>query len=220
MRAFPRASRDMTGMPDNAYYDDNTAPGFKTPAPVASFDTDIFFVLIFATLWAWMEVEIEGKNGWAQKLPTSCAFMGWTWYHVSMNIIVLVVLYRGLRCVQFEQCVWKNVLFFILYSVAWFVVQDLTWFVVNPSYGISKYTVHDIPWHASKPWFGGTFVYNWVVLFCWALAAGLQLVYCNSLRIFRDMCIAGFYVLVLVLCSATHPNMYNSPVVSNSGCYL
>jgi len=39
---------------------------------------DIFFVIAFATLWAWMEVEIEGKHGWAQKLPTACDFMGCT----------------------------------------------------------------------------------------------------------------------------------------------
>ena len=180
---------------------------------------DIVFVLLLATLWAWMEVEIEGKHGWAQQLPTACAFWGWTWYHVSMNFIILIVLYRSLRSVQFEQgC--TSLIYFALYTVAWFVVEDVLWFVLNPSFGIKHYTVAGIPWHASKPWFGGTFVYNWVVLFCWAIAAGLQFAYCNSLRIFRDMCIAGFYVLVLVLYSITNSTTYNSPVVSNSGCYL
>ena len=31
--------------------------------------SDMVFTLIFATLWAWMEVEMEGKHGWAVNLP-------------------------------------------------------------------------------------------------------------------------------------------------------
>jgi len=182
--------------------------------------TDMFFVIIFATLWAWLEVEIEGKYGWAQNLPTSCAFMGWTWYHVCMNIIVLGILHRGLRCVQFEPDEWKRVVFFMLYSFAWFVVEDVLWFVINPSYGISKYTVSDIPWHAAKPWFAGTFVYNWIVFFVWTVAASIQVRYMQSSLIFRDMCVAVIYVLVLVLASLACPGDYTSPVVSNTGCYI
>jgi len=198
---------------------DRTAPEFEAAAPETSFNTDIFFVLIFATLWAWMEVEIEGKYGWAQKLPTSCAFWGWTWYHVSMNFIVLIVLYRSLRCVQFEQG-WTSLVCFALYTVAWFVVEDVLWFTFNPSYGIKRYTVADIPWHASKPWFAGTFVYNWVVLSVWILSAILQIGYTHDSYIFRDMCIAVVYVLVLVLGSLARPGDYTNPVVSNSGCYV
>jgi len=181
---------------------------------------DVFFVIVFATLWAWMEVEIEGKHGWAQKLPTACAFMGWTWYHVCMNLIVLIVLYRGLRCVQFQKGYATSLSLFALYTVAWFVIEDVIWFVLNPSYGIAKYNVADIPWHASKPWFAGTFVYNWIVLFCWLIAAAVQFKYWNSSQILRDTVIAASFVLMMVLLSASRPYDYTSPDVSNPGCYI
>jgi len=203
----------------NMYYSSTNNDNNVVVDKVVARATDIFFVLVFATLWAWLEVEIEGKYGWAQNLPTACAFMGWTWYHVCMNIIVLYVLYVGLRCVQFEECMWKRVSFFALYSVAWFVTEDVLWFVLNPSYGIARYNVEDIPWHASKPWFAGTFIYNWIVILVWSVAASVQYKYTNHVWIFRDMCIAVVYVLTLVLISLVRPGDYTSPVVSNTGCY-
>jgi len=181
---------------------------------------DIVFVLVFATLWAWMEVEIEGKRGWAVDLPTGCAFLGWTWYHVSMNAIVLLVLQRGLRSVERSAGLLLQCLLFALYAVAWFVVEDVMWFILNPSYGIARYKKDGVPWHASKAWVGGTFVYNWVVLLCWVGAGALQLRLADSACLLRDLCVASAFVLSAVLASSVMPTYYNSPTVSNSGCYL
>jgi len=180
---------------------------------------DILFVLAFATLWAWMEIEIEGKSGLAVNLPTGCAFLGWTWYHVSMNIIVLLVLHRALRSVQ-RSAGWQQCVLFTLYAFAWFVDEDVMWFVMNPSYGITKYRKTDIPWHANKSWVAGTFVYNWVVLLCWGGAGALQLRLWDSGYILRDLCIGSAFVLTAVLASSVMPTYYNSPVVQNGGCYL
>jgi hypothetical protein len=182
--------------------------------------SDIYFVIVFATLWAWMEVEIEGKHGWAQKLPTACAFMGWTWYHVCMNLIVIILVQRGLRCVQFQEGCAASLVLFVLYTVAWFVIEDVMWFVLNPSYGIARYNVADIPWHASKAWVCGTFVYNWIVLVAWCVAAVVQLRCWNSAQILCDMIVAAAFVLTMVLISISRPSDYTSPDVSNSGCYL
>ena len=34
----------------------------------------ILYLISHACVWSWMEVEMEGKHGWAVNLPTSCAF--------------------------------------------------------------------------------------------------------------------------------------------------
>ena len=221
---------------------------YLSPAPIPPSQrrlmrpsADILFVLLFAALWAWMEVLIEGKDGWAQKLPTGCAVYGWTWYHICMNVTVIVVLLRGLDCVRFDRdhenpedtlfalcglCVLSDTSIAVydvvvqgvkiaLYTVTWFVVEDVLWFVFNSYYGILKYTVDDVPWHASKTWVAGIFVYNWIALFSWLLTTTFLL----SPHLLVDMTCAIIFILFFVFGSYCHPQYYNSPVVTNSGCW-
>lgn len=183
-----------------------------------NYSNDMAFVIAFATLWAWMEVEIEGKDGWAVKLPTSCAFLGWTWYHISMNVIVLLVLYRALRYHWFP-ALHVKLCIFALYVIAWFVIEDLMWFILNRNYGIQKYNKQDVPWHANKPWFAGTFVYNWVVLFIWIIAVYIEQNTFQTTHLLKELCIGSGFLLIAIACSALSSSYYSNPTVSNNGCY-
>ena len=46
------------------------------------------FICIFALLYALLEIEIEGQDGWAKNLPTPQIFLHFTQYHVIMNLII------------------------------------------------------------------------------------------------------------------------------------
>ena len=180
--------------------------------------SDMVFTLIFATLWAWMEVEMEGKHGWAVNLPTACAFYGWTWYHVSMNVIVLTVMYYSLRFANFGRKHYQC-MYYVLYVAAWFVVEDFAWFMINPHYGIRKYRQRDIFWHASKTWVLGTFVENWLVLLAWIIMIGVELKYHHTDHFLVNLTMVTSYLAAGMTWSYVTPEYYSQPVVYNTGCF-
>ena len=181
--------------------------------------SDIWFVLTFATLWSWMEVEIEGPTGWAMNLPTSCAFFGWTWYHMSMNCIILLVLHRSLWSLHYERGVLKLARF-VIYTALWYVVEDFMWFALNPHFGLIKYNKTGIPWHTNKVWVMGTFIENWIVLTVWLVAVALEYRVRQSSYLFKDLTIALGFIGMACVCSFSYPGYYSSRVVVNEGCHF
>ena len=142
------------------------------------------FVLAHASLWSWLEVEIEGNEGKAPELPTSCAFMCWAWYHICMNIIVMLTVIKSINLhmqhkkqhdnINVSIFVYHIFIFaeYTLYILLWFIVEDIVWFMIHPNYGSHKYNKKYIPWHASKLWIFGTFIHNWItILLCLIIAA-------------------------------------------------
>jgi len=116
------------------------------------------YVIAYATLWAAMEVEIEGpEGGWAKNLPTSKFYnTHFTWYHIIMNTIVLLTLFRSF---------YKNTFISkIFYTTSWFLVEDYLWFMINPGFGIKKYTQKDIWWHGKQLWLFGQPFHNYLSL--------------------------------------------------------
>lgn len=132
--------------------------------------TDAFILFLFATLYACIEIEIEGPNGWAANLPTAKNFLGHlTLYHVYMVALAAIIVsgfayYRSSKpCKDATKSTFTklragvaNIVFML---TLFFLLQDFLWFVLNPSFTIKKYTSSYIPWH--KPWFAGIpwFVY-------------------------------------------------------------
>jgi len=96
------------------------------------------FFILFGTLWSALEVQIEGENGWASKLPTT-SFFGthFTWYHAIMNVMIFVLVFK---VVSFS---WA--LPFWLASL--FLIEDYMWFMINPEYGFEKYSAEYVSWH-------------------------------------------------------------------------
>ena len=122
---------------------------------------EIFWFLVCCVLAA-LEIEIEGKNGWAKKLPTWRKERGvysyimegkpLTGYHLFLFLLVLLLVHTpffGLfRCswtIQKELVVMS--LCFLMY-VTW----DFLWFVLNPHYTVRRFKKENIDFHAH--WLG------------------------------------------------------------------
>jgi hypothetical protein len=119
-----------------------------------------FGVLAAAACFALIEIQIEGKDGWARNLPTwrvSHPLLNWlfpdrplTGYHFWILVFIAIVahlpfalglpwsIYAELRAIAF-------VLFF-------WVFEDFLWFVLNPHFGIRRFRPQYIAWHRRNWW--------------------------------------------------------------------
>ena len=116
-----------------------------------------FFAIAFAL--AQLEIQIEGKHGWAERLPTwrwqSETVLRWagkpvTGYHVFLQLFLLLVIHLPLMYTGFslEREAELISLFFLL-AVFW----DFLWFVCNPHFGLSRFGRGQVWWFQS--WFLG-----------------------------------------------------------------
>ncbi len=140
----------------------------------------LFMVVCAAAAWARMEVEIEGRDGWAASLPTwrveshpllSIFFGGrpLTGYHVWAFTVVFIALHLPLAWIGAWS--WRDELRILAsYAVFW-LVEDLLWFVFNPAFGLRRFRPEFVWWH--KKWFLGLPVDYWVfasfagMIFAW-----------------------------------------------------
>jgi len=128
------------------------------------------FVLAGAVLWAKMEIEIEGKDGWAAALPTWRIESHWlldifyggrplTGYHVWA--FCFVFFFFHFPFFFNHGWTWQTELRIVgAYDLFW-VVEDFLWFVLNPHYGWARFTRSEVWWH--KRWFLGLPVDYWVL---------------------------------------------------------
>ncbi len=116
------------------------------------------FLIAFAV--AKLEINIEGKNGWAENLPTwkiqnKLTKLLWgekpfTGYHLWFDATMLVCLHFPFFVFPF----WNLSLELILvgmFLVA-VVLEDIFWFALNPYFGLKKFNKTDAHWHDS--WLG------------------------------------------------------------------
>ncbi len=120
----------------------------------------ILFILLVSFALAKLEIEIEGKDGWAAKLPTwrlrnkfTKIIYGkapLTGYHFWLITTILWFLH-GVFVLTLS---WDLTLELHILSAFCFIwlVEDFLWFVLNPHYGLKKFTQKDITWH--HEWFG------------------------------------------------------------------
>lgn len=120
----------------------------------------IFFLVAISFVLAKLEINIEGRNGWAKNLPTwriSNSFTKLiygdsplTGYHLWLMAFMFVFLHFPF----FVGLQWKlsnEFLVISLFFSIWFL-EDFLWFVLNPHFGIKKFNKNNIPWHTS--WLG------------------------------------------------------------------
>ena len=117
------------------------------------------FILLISFFLAKLEIQIEGKHGYAAKLP--CAWRTknkWavrfgitTSYHFYLNLFLISMIHMpfavGLRWTLGAEL---TVLSFFLFLQ---LTEDFLWFVLNPHYGIRKFNKASIPWFPH--WFLG-----------------------------------------------------------------
>ena len=121
----------------------------------------ILALFISATLFALVEIQVEGPNGWAASLPTWRVENRWTrlfysakpltGYHLYTQLFTLAIIHLpfGLGMVPLTWRMEARVLsFFILF----WVLEDFLWFLLNPAFGLKRFRPENIWWHAPKWW--------------------------------------------------------------------
>ena len=119
------------------------------------------FSVVLAFIAAKLEIQIEGKHGWAKNLPT------WK------------VQNRLTRMIWGEQAITGYHVWFLLFNIAWsqfpfvlgvpwsiamelkilsimffaILMEDFFWFVLNPAFGFRKFNAKHATWHLR--WFWG-----------------------------------------------------------------
>lgn len=119
----------------------------------------ILFASLIAFMVAKLEIQIEGKEGWAKHLPTyrfknwfSRIFLGeyeMTGYHVWLNTTLMTFAHFPF----FVGISWSFALEFKILGVFFIAaaLEDLFWFIMNPEFGIRKFSKQYVPWFR---WFG------------------------------------------------------------------
>ncbi|MBI2037689.1 MAG: hypothetical protein HYT15_02025 [Candidatus Magasanikbacteria bacterium] len=152
----------------------------------------IVLFALAATCLALVEIESEGKHGWAEKLPTWYRTKGrlariyaiimakkpLTGYHLWMFFFPIFFFHF-----QFAFASWsleKELLTWAVYF-AWCVLWDYHWFVMNPAYK-GRFKKDYVWWHAKSAWVFDWFPVDYLVGtgFSFVLAAGAALVAGNS----------------------------------------
>jgi len=122
-------------------------------------------VFVFATIISFLEIQIEGKNGWAKNLPCwrankerlATKIYSWfqggkevTGYHLALNTLEFAIFHFPF----FAGVSWNIVRELQIFSCLplFWTFQDFTWFIWNPFYGLKKFNSQSIQWH--KKWTG------------------------------------------------------------------
>ncbi len=145
------------------------------------------FFFLFCLVLAGIEVEAEGKFGWAQNMPTWYRTRG-IWARIYMKILGGRPLtgYHSFMFV-FPGIIFHSQFFFGLewnlsrefqslsiYFVA-MCLWDFLWFVINPSYMWEKFKPQNIWWHSKSPWIFGLpldYFTAWFISILFATLAG------------------------------------------------
>ena len=128
-------------------------------------------ILALAALFAMVEIQIEGTQGWAKNLPTWRVEDHWllhilwggramTGYHAwifgFMTLIFhLPLLFFGQWNLSLEGRTLGG--FFLFW-----ILEDFLWFVFNPGFGIKKFTKKNISWHPR--WILGAPIEYWIFI--------------------------------------------------------
>lgn len=125
-----------------------------------------FYLFLLATAVAVLEIQVEGKNGWAEKLPAWRPARGsklrrfyatfsnrkeLDGYHVALLVVLILVFFLPFAFgvpLNLAEVV-KALSLFFMFMVVW----DFLWFVWNPWFTVRKFSRRHIPWH--KSWFLG-----------------------------------------------------------------
>ena len=127
------------------------------------------FMVLLAFLFAQWEIQIEGKEGWAAKLPGWRIKKGWlvrlmggrpiTGYHLFMISFTIAIVHLLLFFVPWS---WQLESLIIGFYAGMMLLEDFLWFVLNPHYGIKSFRRGKIWWH--DKWWGPVPSFYWVLI--------------------------------------------------------
>ena len=127
----------------------------------------VYYTLLSGLIYSLIEIEIEGPNGWCEKLPT-CNFVklgskNMILYHIYM-LIYLTITYISMYTFTYNSISIENVCNVVSNISLFLMVEDVLWFSLNPYYTIGKYTKEDITWHSNQPWIFSVPLDNYIIL--------------------------------------------------------
>jgi len=117
-----------------------------------------FLVLLLASsaVFAMLEIQIEGPEGWAKHLPTwridnritrilfdSKPMTGYHFYALLFLFCIGHLPY-AVAALSYSWAVELRILAFMCF---FWVVEDFFWFLLNPAYGLTKFRAEHIWWH-------------------------------------------------------------------------
>lgn len=113
------------------------------------------FAILVAVLLAKVEIEIEGKHGYAEKLPVRwrasnkwvIMFFTGTSYHLYMGLFLLTLVHLPFIIGEWTLQGELLVLSFLAFIT---VFEDFLWFVLNPDYGLKKFKRNEIKWFKDR----------------------------------------------------------------------
>ena len=168
------------------------------------------FWYVLAFIFAGLEVEAEGKYGWAEKMPTwyrtrgivarlyglAMAGKPLTGYHSFMFFLPLLVFHAPF----FMGVDWtaaKELVSLAMYF-AWCPLWDFLWFVLNPAYGWANFSKAKVWWHARDKWLLG-FPLGYYV--AWAVSTGLAFAASHLAQDRQIMHNHGMMLALFVICT-------------------
>jgi hypothetical protein len=129
----------------------------------------LVFMVVLAFILALWEIQIEGKDGWAAKLPGWRLDKGWvmkltggrpvTGYHIYMTVFLIASAHLPLFFVPWT---WRLEFLLIGFYVGMVFLEDFLWFLLNPFYGLRHFRKGQIWWH--KKWWGPVPDLYWILL--------------------------------------------------------
>jgi len=131
----------------------NATPHRSTLRPVLVL---LAWVALLATLFAQLEIQIEGAQGWAAGLPTwrvegapilKMLFgrRAITGYHVFAFSFMFGVFHLPLALTGHFS--WRLEARILGSLMLFWLVEDFLWFVMNPAFGLARFTPQQVPWH-------------------------------------------------------------------------
>lgn len=130
-----------------------------------SVNYSLVYVFLLATMISFLEIQIEGKDGWAKNLPCWRANPDWlitkfyslfqggkevTGYHLTLNGLEVFIFHMSFFA-GVEWSLAREIQTLSCLPLFW-VNQDFLWFVWNPNYGLKKFKPGYVWWH--KKWTG------------------------------------------------------------------
>jgi hypothetical protein len=119
------------------------------------------YVIVVSGVFSCIEIQSEGKYGWAENFPTwkvNNRFTKLIWggrpltgYHFYFVLFIVLISHLPYGF-GFTSPTLGTELRIISFIILFFLIEDFLWFVLNPAYGIMKFTKEHIWWHAPHWW--------------------------------------------------------------------
>jgi hypothetical protein len=165
---------------------------------------NFIIMVIEATIYSLIEIEIEGCNGWAQELPTPIVLKigtkKLTLYHVYMNIFIFLTISSQFQMMLTFQSFLKTFAYFLQFLL----LEDVLWFVFNPFYTMRRYSKPEIWWHSQQPWILGIPFDNYCISFYCISISCLQ----SDFQIFMYLIFCYFYIFLCIQVAPFYHTFY------------